>query len=503
MKHWLQDTFSFDLPEKVYGILKDNLPSQYQNAQSISKVAFIIHRMSEMPWYTQEQILKDLQIDKQELIELNEVIRDNDYFQKLIIKQGLGRKYWNTMIPYIKNRVNEKVVNYEYQFPLRLALFPGLSCMYYCGFCGRNQKARYKGNVTKEGNQRFKDVISNMPKYSTISISGGLEPLTNPGLGEIISHAKSLGIRVPLITNGHMLTPTYLKRTPGIWDLDSLRISLYGTDDESTYFVTRHKKAYNLVKNNIIEFLKLRNEINPDLKFGLNYIIIPENIDTIMPLLDYIIDINSKVDNGRGVDFLTLREDFGSVTEINDDVDKSVEGRKYHLDGFLSDKQRENLIDIFREFNLKKDKECPDIHVDFGYAMVALGDGILGKPLARVTGKQMRKSGYPQMSVAIDSLGDIFLYREAGFLDRPGNDKFKAGRITNDKPIEDVLHEFIDNEVKVNRKETDCRFMDSYDHLMTLLVNQTESDMKSGILSPVKIEKDRVEGQISNNWYKD
>ena len=81
-----------------------------------------------------------------------------------------------------------------------------------------------------------------------------------------------------------------------------------------------------MVKNNIIEFLKLRNEINPDLKFGLNYIIIPENIDTIIPLLEYIIDVNSKVDNGRGVDFLTIREDFGSVTD-GDDVD--VKDRKY------------------------------------------------------------------------------------------------------------------------------------------------------------------------------
>jgi len=107
------------------------------------------------------------------------------------------------------------------------------------------------------------------------------------------------------------------------------------------------------------------------------------------------------------------------------------------------------------------------------------------------------------MSVAIDSLGDVFLYREAGFLDRPGNDKFKAGRITNDKPIEETLREFIESKVQVDRKETDCRFMDSYDHLMTLLVNQTESDMKSGILSPVRIKKDRAEGQISNNWYKD
>ena len=77
----------------------------------------------------------------------------------------------------------------------------------------------------------------------------------------------------------------------------------------------------------------------------------------------------------------------------------------------MTDEQREKLIDVFREFNERREKECPDIHVDFGYAMVALGDGILGKPLARVSGKEMRKSGYPQMSVAIDSLGDVFLYR--------------------------------------------------------------------------------------------
>ncbi len=501
MKNWLQSEFDVDIPKDVLIIINNELPSEISSLElGARQVALIIHRLSEMPWYTQEQILDELGMKKENLITLNEIIRENDFFQQLIVKEGLGRKYWNTMIPYIKNRVNEKVVNHEYQFPLRLALFPGLSCMYFCGFCGRNQKARYKGNVTKEGNQRFKDIISSMPKYSTISISGGLEPLTNPGLGEIITHAKSKGVRVPLITNAHMLTKKYLDKTPGIWDLDSLRVSLYGTDDESTFFITRHRKAYTLVKNNIIEFLKLRNEINPNLKLGLNYIIIPENIDTILPLLDYIVDINSQVD-GKGIDFLTLREDFGSVTEIDSDIDTS--NKKYHLEGLMSDEQREQLIDVFKEFNIRKDNECPDMHVDFGYAMVALGEGILGKPLARVTGKKMRKSGYPQMSVAVDSLGDVFLYREAGFLDRPGNDKFKAGRITDDKPIENVISEYVENKVEVDRDENDCRFMDSYDHLMTLLVNQTESDMEGGILSPVRIEKDRIEGQISNNWYKD
>ena len=252
-----------------------------------------------------------------------------------------------------------------------------------------------------------------------------------------------------------------------------------------------------------------KNLVRVNLKFGLNYIIIPENIDTILPLLDYIIDVNSKVDNGRGIDFLTLREDIGSVTEITDDVDKIVEGRKYHLDGFLSEEQRTELIDIFKEFNDRKDKECPELHVDFGYAMVALGEGVLGKPLARVNGTQMRKSGFPQLSVAIDSAGDVFLYREAGFLDRPGNDKFIAGRISDDETLESVLKGFVDDKETADLVIDDSRFMDSYDHLITLLVNQAEEDKNFRIpfeKGPVKVRSSNINElnvQLSNNWYRD
>ena len=128
-----------------------------------------------MPWTTQEDLLNELNISKDKLKELNELIYNNDFFQQLIVKEGLGRKYWNTMIPYIKNGVNEKVVNYEYQFPFRLALFPGLSCMYYCGFCGRNQSAKYKGSVMKEGNQRFKDIISNIEEKISPEIENLIE----------------------------------------------------------------------------------------------------------------------------------------------------------------------------------------------------------------------------------------------------------------------------------------------------------------------------------------
>tara|TARA_R110001592_G_scaffold3996_6_gene22599 strand:+ start:5373 stop:6920 length:1548 start_codon:yes stop_codon:yes gene_type:complete len=505
-KSWLYNEYSNNIPQDIINIIiSENIPEKW-----VIQTSKIIHHLSEMPWYTQENILEDTGLSNKDLIELNNYIQNSDFLQKMIVFEGLGKKYWNTMLSHIKSGHVEKVINYEYSLPLRLTMFPGMSCMYYCGFCGRNQKAKYNPKEVLEiGAQKFKDAISSLPKGSTISISGGLEPLTNMKLGEIITHGKKLGYKIPLITNAHMLTPRYLERQQGIWDLDSLRVSLYGTDQESTFDITRHPKAFELVKNNIIEFIKERNKRKSNLKIGLNYIIIPENIHTVLPLLDYINDIHAEIGEGQGIDFLTIREDFGSVTEINDDIDKSVEGRKYHLEGFLSDEQRKDLISIFNKFNIRKNKECPNMHVDFGYAMVALGEGILGKSLARVKGTQMRKSGYPQLSVAMDSHGDIFLYKEAGFLDRPGNGKFIAGRVDENKSFSNVFEEFINNKQIIDLEHNDDRFMDSYDHLITLLVNQAESDINIGIpfeLGPVRLRSKHHYGtntNLSNNWYKD
>ena len=39
--------------------------------------------------------------------------------------------------------------------------------------------------------------------------------------------------------------------------------------------------------------------------------------------------------------------------------------------------------------------------------------------------KEVTKRGYPQLSVAIDLFGDVFLYREAGFLNRDGNKDYR------------------------------------------------------------------------------
>ena len=56
----------------------------------------------------------------------------------------------------------------------------------------------------------------------------------------------------------------------------------------------------------------------------------------------------------------------------------------------MKKEHRQKLISIFKEFNKKKSNDCPDLYVDFGYAMDSLSKGVLGKPLAKVNGKKMR-----------------------------------------------------------------------------------------------------------------
>jgi hypothetical protein len=65
----------------------------------------------------------------------------------------------------------------------------GLDCPYHCSFCGRNENVKYAKGTEVEGNPRFARLFDSMPEDSTISISGGLEPLTNPGLGERVRAA--------------------------------------------------------------------------------------------------------------------------------------------------------------------------------------------------------------------------------------------------------------------------------------------------------------------------
>ena len=117
----------------------------------------------------------------------------------------------------------------------------------------------------------------------------------------------------------------------------------------------------------------------------------------------------------------------------------------------------------------------------------------------------MRKFGHTQMSVAIDLFGDVFLYREAGFLNRNGNDKFIIGRVNEKNSLKSVIKKFLENSSGVSSDLNDVRFMDPFDHVLTSLINQAEKDLKFGIPfedGPVLIRSNPNKINLGNNWYK-
>ena len=491
-----------DETEKKYEFLLEKYKS-LSLQQIIDDIKIIVESFSYKPWISQENIFNKISFkNKNYLIDLNKIVRSNDRLQFKITKNSAAKKYWNTILPF-SNRVKDVIEN-KYKFPLRIAIFPGVSCMFYCGFCGRNQNAKYDSSIIDEGIDKINNLISASEKHTKISISGGLEPLTNPKLGKIIKKGFDLGYKLPLITNGYSLTENYLKRNPEIWLLDSLRVSLYGHDKQSYKNITRLEKSFKIVKNNIVNFIKSRNEINKYLKVGFNFIILRENYKNLKNVLTLIKEINSEIDNGEGVNFLTLRDDYQSVTGQDESLDQD---RKYRLNNSMSENDRKKLLILLQDFETQKALYCPNLHIDYGYSLEYLSQKIFDRGLVKIKDEQIRPFGFSQLSVAVDLHGDIFLFREAGFLDRQGNKKVIIGRLDDKKnSLEFNIRNFLKKNEPIEFEKSDTRFLDSFDHVLNSIVNQAEEDEKFGIpmdIGPIAFKNFDKKASIGNNWYSD
>ena len=224
-------------------------------------------------------------------------------------------------------------------------------------------------------------------------------------------------------------------------------------------------------------------------------------MNDLLKVLDLIIEINSEV-GGKGIDFLTLRDDYHSVTGNTNNYDSD---RKYSLHETMNLERRSKQIGTIEEFKNKKDNLCRDLHVDFGYSLEFLAKGYLDKGLIKVSGNQIAKYGYPQLSIAIDLHGDIFLFREAGFLNRSGNKKVIIGRISKNFSLKKIIQNFLSKNNPIEFNNDDTRFLDSFDHVLSALVNQYNNDKKFGIPfedGPIS-SKEILKGSIGNNWVSD
>jgi len=443
------------------------------------------------PFVTQQYISETININTQQLIQLNIVLQQISFIQECIVGDIRNTQYWNsTIIPLSQSGTINNVLNNEYGYPLRIGLHIGQSCMFWCHFCGRNMdtNASYKKPQLRATTPDLINLLQTAPNNDPYRfyLSGGLETLTNPDLMKLIKAGYDRGFKFSLYTNGFLLTEKYLDNNPGIWDLEVLRISLYGSNNEVYTHVTKHAQGFTRVKQNTIDFLKYRKKHNKTLRFGFNYIILPGFENDLLKVLDLIEEVNSKANDQ--IDFITLRENFQQPNEV---------------DSFGN---REKLKEVFKIVEQRRTStHLNKLHIDYGYALNALQQDIDSPTMHCITDAQMLPKGFPQIDVVVDAYGHVYLCREAGFLDRPGNDRYIIGQVNRENSLEQVVDDWIQHGEPIDVQPGDTKFLDSYEHIVSLLVRQSKADKQFGIdesLGPIQSKMTTVSTPSIQAFYQ-
>ena len=98
--------------------LENNIIKKYDNLdfkKVKDDINSIVNSFSMKPWIPQENIFKRINYkNKNYLIDLNKIVRENNKLQILITKNSAAKKYWNTILPF-SYRVNDVIRN-NYNF---------------------------------------------------------------------------------------------------------------------------------------------------------------------------------------------------------------------------------------------------------------------------------------------------------------------------------------------------------------------------------------------------
>ncbi|QBJ96224.1 dTDP-4-amino-4,6-dideoxy-D-glucose ammonia-lyase [Rhodococcus sp. ABRD24] len=430
---------------------------------SAARLADLAAHYGRQPFTPLEHMRRQLDVDRAEFGRLL------DLFGRIpdlgtAVERGPAGKYWtNTIGPLDAAGALDAAVYRRSAFPVSVGLYPGPTCMFRCHFCVRVTGARYEAETVPVGNETLAAIIDEVPtdNPNAIYLSGGLEPLTNPGIGELVSHAAGRGFSLTVYTNAFALTEQTLNRQAGLWELGAIRTSLYGLNNEEYESTCGKRGAFERVKKNLQAFLRMRAERQEPIQLGFNYIILPGRVDRLIDLVDFIAELNRSSPE-RPLDFVTVREDYS--------------GRD---DGRLSEQERTQLREGLVRFLDYAAERTPGIRIDLGYALESLRRGVDAE-LLRILPETMRPTAHPQVSVQIDLLGDVYLYREAGFPGLEGASRYIAGRVTPSTSLREVVENFVLEGRAVEPRPGDEYFLDGFDQSVTARLNQLEQDIADG-----------------------
>ncbi len=151
---------------------------------------------------------------------------------------------------------------YRYHFPLPAVILIENTnhCNAQCVMCPRETLTRKRGFMEFGLFEKIIKEVSGRRRKPVVHLHGFGEPLLDESLPERIRLAKTCGIKhTYLVTNASLLFPETARKIINA-GLDTMKISFYGTDEES-YSATMRRLDFKAALENIREFVRIRKEL--------------------------------------------------------------------------------------------------------------------------------------------------------------------------------------------------------------------------------------------------
>lgn len=174
------------------------------------------------------------------------------------------------------------------------------TCNLKCEHCYRDAGDKDPQELTTEEGRSLLDEIAKAG-FQIIILSGG-EPLMRTDIFDLIAHARSVGLRPVLGTNGTLFTPDIIRRLKAA-GIARAGISLDSTKPQVHDAFRRHEGAWQATVN------AMRMCRDEGLDFQVHTTVTRRNFDEIMDITDFAISLGAKahhvfflVPTGRGKD---------------------------------------------------------------------------------------------------------------------------------------------------------------------------------------------------------
>ncbi|MBU0546390.1 radical SAM protein [Patescibacteria group bacterium] len=136
----------------------------------------------------------------------------------------------------------------------------------------------------------FKEILDQFPYLKNLTLQGLGEPLLNPDLFLMIAEAKKRGIRIGFTTNATLLKEPLSAKLVNS-GLDWMYISIDSVD-KTIYEQIRNGAIFEEVRDNIINFMRLKGDGQPDTNFWI--LIMKSNINQIPDVVKFAEEIGIK-----------------------------------------------------------------------------------------------------------------------------------------------------------------------------------------------------------------